>query len=178
MGLIRAGEKFRTRMRTLEGAQFMAHLLEPPLTLASNTFVQPRRMMVVGPNSHVQTGDVVLSPDQRHFIVADHGGVFVSEMVSRSYVLFEADKQLAWKRHVKVIDPVSKAEVSDAKQPMGTIYCALEPTHMISDTLKIGSQEYRLLTGSAVSQGDMIGAEERQVQHVEVMLGIYVATVK
>jgi len=90
--LARTGNRFRVKMKTIAGREFLGDLQEPPPTLGFNLYFQPRRMMRVGSAARINPGDVILGPNNRRYVCADHGENVLHSVINKTFLLYEVDK--------------------------------------------------------------------------------------
>lgn len=164
----------RERFKLLSGGYVLGIRSQPARSDATSerdAFQAARFAFRTNPQSSLTAGKVIVSPEGDKFICVDNGRT----NLFKSFKLIKLEHNLAWKRVVKVIDPVSKMDKASSETDLGPIWAAVEPMTEDNDMIRVPKPVYRLITGETIQAGDKIG--QYMVKRVDLLLGVYVAEV-
>lgn len=176
MRLQDAGARYRTRFKIVGGIRFYGRLFEVPDTTRVTNFHSARRILQVRPQTPVKVGDVILTPTQQRYIVAEHGEGFRERHVYSEFKLFEAENTGSWTREQTAEDTVTGLQNKSSIVDLGTIYFGLQPAGTVTGKLQIPDSKFDLITHAALEPGDQV--DDYVVQRVVKQLGIYIAEVR
>ena len=151
-----------------------------PSALPTSVFILPRRALRTRLREPVKARDLFHDPFRRVLLVGEHDATFSGdERISRVYSLFQMTRQVAWRRHLDTIDPVTKQPVSrNAFEPLGQIWVSIESyTRGDEDPgVRIITDRVRVITNVELQLGDQVG--DRTVKRLNPTLGITVAEIE
>ncbi len=180
--LDKVGQRFESTFTTSYGMPFAAAIM--PLdegAVASYDFTEPRVIIRVRVDSVAKTGDVIIDPAGRRFLLADHDQNSVYDTVLyRSHKGFSMNRQVLWERQGEgVIDPLTGLEKSGAgKISLGMIDVLIEQfgREQLDTALRVKEQSRRLVTGAEIQLGDIV--EDMIVKRLDKSLGIWLAEIE
>ena len=171
------GQRFRQRLRTLDGAHFFGSISPAPESQGrGNQFFTPRRILNVHPNCTIQSGTIILDTAGRKMLCGWNGEEEFHGIYAQTFKLYDLDRYLSWKRAETVEDPVTGLERQTVETELGPIWCAMEQIGSETDMLRVATSKYRVLTNADLRIGDRFstGATVRSVNN---SLGITIAEV-
>lgn len=132
-------------------------------------FAHPKVTCRVKPRSLIQSGQVVKTEGDDHYLVCDHSatGKYVT------HHLFRCDRQMVWTRPGTTTDTLTGlTRASGPPTAMGTLYVMQERVRReFTDlTLRISQEQAVVATGAAVEIGDML--DGRLVARLSFALGV------
>jgi len=152
--------------RVLRGA-----LSEPPKAL--NGYLAdflPRHILTVDAGEIVTPTTLLTDAAGTRFLcMAWNGSAFGRTLVSRSYVLFEVNRDAEWHRTVTTVEPISGLASPEAlPAQLGVIPMATDTTKLAQGNLQVPTQTYTAITSAKVLAGDILdGQRVRQVREVK-----------
>ena len=159
MDLNRVGQRFEQTFIKEDGYRFKGAIYAPPASQTkSTTFFSARRILKVDNRQNVSEGTCFQMPS----------GIW-------NLCLIDVTEKAKWKRPIMGEDPVRKTPIRTGWEDLGDIRFAKEPVREEVDPIKIPKMRYRILTGKAIRDGDLIG--ETPIKSVESTLGIFLAYV-
>jgi hypothetical protein len=170
------GQKFRQRLRTVDGRHFYGAIsLLPETAGRGNTFYTPRRVLNVRPSCGINAGDMIYDTSGRVMLAAWAGDDEAQGAFSALFKLFDLDQQLVWSRSVTVADPVTGLMRDTTSQALGTFWGTLELLGPDITSLSALSR-YRVLCSAAIQLNDRINGT-LTVRRIEHAMGITIAEV-
>jgi hypothetical protein len=175
------GRRFENNMVRVDGLPFKGIVVpledSPP---APYDFTESRTIIRVPHISVVKTGDVVIDPAERKFLLADHDQNIVYDTISyRSHRAFPINKRVMWQREEDtVIDPLTGLSKGTGKVDLGEIDVLIElfGREDFDFAIKVREQTRRLVTGAPIQLNDIVN--DMVVKRVDLALGVWVAEIE
>lgn len=175
------GRRFENDMVRADGFPFKGVVL--PMeegTTASYDFTEPRITIRLRSDSVVGTGDIVIDPAGRRYLLADHDTNSVyNTILYKSHRGFLMNRQVLWQREAEgVIDPLTQLSKGEAKVSLGTIDVLIEifGREDLDGTIKVREQTRRLVTGAPIQLNDIV--DDMVVKRIDLALGVWVAEIE
>ena len=176
MDLNRVGQRFEQTFIKEDGYRFKGAIYAPPASQTkSTTFFSARRILKVDNRQNVSEGTCFQMPSGIWNLCFDVFEGFFYEPNFKMFGLIDVTEKAKWKRPIMGEDPVRKTPIRIGWEDLGDIRFAKEPVREEVDPIKIPKMRYRILTGKAIRDGDLIG--ETPIKSVESTLGIFLAYV-
>ena len=171
------GQRFRQRMRTLDGQHFFGAISPAPESQGRGSqFFTPRRILKLHPNvTSVTGGTVILDASGRKMLCGWNGEMEFQGVYAQTFKLYDLDRYVSWRRAETVEDPATGLERQSQEAELGPVWCAMEPIGSETDMLKVASNKYRVLTNADLHVGDRF--HTATVRIVNQSLGITIAEV-
>lgn len=176
------GRRFESELYTETGYPFPG-VIEPldEGAVASYDFTEPRLILRVRHDCPVTTGDLMMDPAGRKYIMANHDiGLVYNELIYRTHRLFLCNKVVQWEREGSgTIDPLTNLKTGDAPlELVGVIDVLIEQygREQTDVQLRMAEQRRRLITASPVQLGDVV--DNMVVRRVDQALGIWIAEIE
>lgn len=172
----RVPDSFQTVFKTFEGRRFLGRIVKVPESNPT-TLIQNKRLLKVPSTSYIKIGDMIKDLFGNIFLLSD-GTIAMEEqnIVSKSFVLNLVNSSMTWFRPNPDLDPVTGLEKGTKEINMGIVYGHLEVIEeRLERTSKMTNkyEQFKLLTGSNIVLGDIIGGEYR-AKRVTKQAGIWV----
>ena len=170
------GQKFRQRLKTVDGRHFYGAISMLPETAGKgNTFYTPRRVLNVRPSCGINPGDLIYDTSGRVMLAAWAGDDECQGTFSALFKLFDLDQQLVWSRSVTVADPVTGLMRNTTTQALGTFWGTLELLGPDITSLSALSR-YRVLCNAPLKLNYSINGH-LTIRRIEYAMGITIAEV-
>ncbi|WP_419902127.1 hypothetical protein [Kiloniella sp.] len=176
MSIHNVGQRFKSRLRTIDGRSFYGLIGKLPNNRSDINFVTPRRVLEVSPNTKITVRTTFKAPDRKVYLTADNGSISQQLEIYKTFRLFEMQQLLPWSTKIKTKNPVTGLEETTSNSPSTPIYTTLEPLSDERDSLKIPGRRFRLITGADLKVDDKVGAYT--VTKIDTLLGVTIAEVK
>lgn len=162
-----------TRFIKPSGAVFRGVLRAPPSGGASyDAGYTPRRSLVVARDTNLKAGEVITDTSGTRYLCAAWASDGVMGVqATRSFILFAITGYERWSRPVFSTEPISGQRKVERNRDYGMVAVCREFYRSREDGTRVDEEVYRVLTGSPLQIGDLL--EERRVQRVEQILGVY-----
>lgn len=175
------GRRFENNMLRVDGFPFKGIVVpledSPP---APYDFTESRTIIRVPNESVIKTGDIVVDPVGRKFLLADHDQNVVYDTVSyRSHRAFPINKRVLWQREENgVLDPLTQLPKGTGKTNLGEIDVLIElfGREDFDFAIKVREQTRRLVTGAPIQLNDIV--DDMVVKRVDLALGVWVAEIE
>ena len=178
MDLRKTGRRNQTTFIKEDGNRFFGRLVSPLLSRSkTNSFLQPRRILLVDFNQNIHPGDCFQIEDQLWGIVIQNADGYYADPIYKSYGIVIADQEASWKRRISEKDPFTGLETTVGYEDLGIIRYNADFQHYEQDQLKISSAVRSIVSGKELKPFDMIG-DSLQIQNVHQSLGVYVGQLK
>lgn len=175
------GQRFENNLLRADGFPFKAAIM--PLdegAIAAYDFTEPRVIMRLRHDSTVGTGDVVIDPAGRRYLLADHDqNAIYDTVLYKSHRCFLMNKQVLWEREAPgVVDPLTKLKKSAGKVSLGTIDVLVEQfgREDMDFSIKVREQTRRLVTGADIQLNDIV--DNMVVKRLDKSLGVWLAEIE
>jgi hypothetical protein len=176
--LKKVGRRFEVQLTVVEGGSgvvrgVMSETDQKQIPVYA--FVNSRHVLRTQVNSPVRAGMVLRTASGTHFIVGDNGPSEQAEgTLWVSWRLFEATRQVTWKRRKKVVDTVTQLERDDGFDDFGLIWAAVEPLDREVGDFRMSAsfEQSRIITGRDIKHDDLV--DGRKVTRAETTLGIII----
>lgn len=175
------GRRFENDMVRADGFPFKAAIM--PLdegAVAAYDFTEPRIIMRLRHDSTVTTGDVVVDPSGRRYLLADHDANAVyNEVLYKSHRCFLMNKRVKWTREsTGVTDPLTGLKKSVGTVDLGTIDVLVEQfgREDLDFAIKVREQTRRLVTGAQIRLNDIV--DDMIVKRLDLSLGVWLAEIE
>ena len=145
--------------------------------IPSFQFIPARQILRTPMATALKLSMVIRSPAGVHYIVGENGPSEQPEgTLWQSWRLFETTGRYAWKRRVKVIDPVTELERDNGFEDMGLIWGAVEPLDREVGDFRMSAsfEQARFITGQPIKHDDLI--DDRKVSRADAILGVRIGT--
>lgn len=175
------GRRFENNMIRVDGFPFKGIVVQledsPP---APYDFTEPRTIIRVPNDSIVQTGDVVIDPVGRRWLLADHDQNVIYDTVSyRSHRSYLLNKRVLWEREQEgIVDPLTQLPKGSGKIALDEIDVLIEMygREDFDYAIKVREQTRRLITGVPIQLNDIV--DNMVVKRVDKSLGVWVAEIE
>lgn len=175
--LSRVTDRFKFKIKTIDGRAFYGYLLDIPDTSRVSNFLSARRYLRThATKTPVAPREVIIVAGQK-YIVADHGVGFFKVPIYKHFKLFEVDKIMNWKSQQKTINPVTGVHEITRDQDQGDIYLSVQPDSDKEDKLKIPTNYYTAVTNADVQIDDLLD-DNYVVTKTDQVLGITLLEMK
>lgn len=169
---------FTTDFKLDSGLKVRASL-STPRSAASSDYTTPRRVLQVSRNSPIVPGSILIGADSRHYLCMDNG-VEDREIVDyKKFKAVELPYIVDVKRKTTVTDPISKRSVEDTNAVVkSALYCLIEPLKEMTDTLRVATKRYKIITNYQLLAGDTLDSDEfghLKIHKVDPQLGIFIS---
>lgn len=175
------GQRFENNMVRADGFPFIAAVM--PLdegAIAAYDFTEPRLVMRLRFDSVVGTGDVVVDPAGRRYLLADHDENSVYDTVLyKSHRCFKMNKQVRWEREASsTVDTLTGLTKSTGKTLIGEIDALIEQFSRedLDGAIKVREQTRRLVTGAEIQLNDIV--DNMVVKRLDKSLGVWLAEIE
>lgn len=175
-----AGLRFTSLMHREDGYPFRGTV--EPLDegrVSSYDFSEPRFILRVQPECVVKTGDLIVDPANRLFLLADHDVVYSQDVVEfRTHVLYPMNTQATWERESQTLDPLTQLPRSSGKTSLGTVWCLFDriDREFIDATVRTKEEVKRVITSANVQLGDLLN--NMVVKRVDPVRGVRLAEIQ
>lgn len=173
--LINTGNRFKTRLKKVNGAEFFGQLLDIPDTSRVSNFLSARRYLRVHPLSKIKPGDVIIANNIK-YIVANHADGFHLGVIYKHFKLFEVDKEFQWFKKSFSKNPVTGIEETVLTEQYETVYLSIQPSRNLSDSLSIPQETFTVISNIEIKRDEII--DKYVVIKVNEMLGVFVLDMK
>lgn len=146
--------------------------------LPVNVFINPRHVLRTKVQTAIKAGMVLKTASGSHYIVGYNGPSEQAQgTIWQSWRLFEATKQIEWRRRRKVVDPITKLERDDGYEPMGTIWAAFEMlSRQLTDYRAVENfEQTQIIVGQPVKLDDIL--DNRKVTRMVPTMGVQVGAI-
>jgi hypothetical protein len=175
------GRRFENDMIRADGYPFKAAVMPHADSVPSSyDFTELRSLIRVRAESIVGTGDVVIDPAGRRYILADFDANPVANtIVYRTHLAYPVNRRPLWQREsAGVIDPLTKLRRAGERVTLGQIDALIEVfgREDMDPSMKVREQTRRLVTNVPIQLNDIV--EDMVVKRVDASLGIWVAEIE
>jgi len=175
------GRRFENDMFRVDGFPFKGIVVpledSPP---APYDFTEMRTLIRVRHDSSIQSGDIVIDPTGRKFLLADHDSNVIYDTVSyRSHRAYPINKRVLWEREkTSVKDPLTGLDKSSGKETLGEIDVLIElfGREDMDFAIKVREQARRLITSADIRENDIV--DNMIVKRLDRSLGVWVAEIE
>lgn len=174
ISLSNAGQRFESTFKTEQGFPFPAALM--PISegsVPSYDFSVPRHILRVRRHCPVVTGAVVLSPDKKRYLLADHDvAVSDNEVLYRTHRVFNLNKQTLWQREQTILDPLTQMEKGTGRVTLQSIWIMDEYVQReeIDLAFRVKETTRKVITGANIRLGDIL--MDMSVTRIDEVLGV------
>lgn len=175
------GRRFENKMVRADGFPFSGAVM--PLDeggVAAYDFSYPRTYLRLPKQSVVNTGDIIIDPAGRRFLLADHDEPAIyNTILYRSHLMFPLNSVCVWQRESKgVKDPLTGLARAGGKDELGNIEALIEMFGRESrdGAIRVAEQTRRMVTNAPIQLGDVI--DDMIVRRLDRALGIWVAEIE
>lgn len=173
------GQRFEsTLFRKTDKFPFVAVVL--PLAegaISSYDFTEPRIIMRLRHDSLVGTGDVVIDPAGRTYLLSEHDKASIyNTVLYKTHRCFLINKTVAWEREVAgTTDTLTGLTKGSAKSPLGDIDVLIEQfgREDFDFAMKVREQTRRLVTSAPIELNDIV--DGMIVKRLDLSLGVWLA---
>lgn len=174
--LLKVGERFRTKYKLVNGAEFYGHVLDIPDTSRVSNFLTARRYLRTNPFITNVFPSCVVNINGEIYIVGDHGTGFYFSPIYKHFKLFEVDKVVDWYKVTKTADPVTSVNKTNRVLQSEKVYLSTQPKGVIEDSLHIPQQTFLAISNKEVSRNDIV--DGKIVTKVDYVLGCWLLELK
>lgn len=175
------GRRFENKMVRADGFPFTAAVM--PMDeggVAAYDFSYPRIYFRLRRDSAVGTGDIVIDPAGRRYLLADHDQPAIyNTILYRSHLAFQMNSTPVWQRESKgVRDPLTGLNRAGGKDELGRIEALIEMFGRESrdGAIRVAEQTRRMVTNAPIQLGDVI--DDMVVRRLDTALGVWVAEIE
>lgn len=175
-----AGLRFDSLMHRSDELPFYG-TIEPDLEgkLIGYDYSFPRRLLRVSADCQVKTLDIIRDAIDRWYLVADHDGSFAYNVIEyRSHMLIPLNKNVAWERETKTIDPLTKLEKSAGKQLVENVWVLQERVNreQADGTMRVKEEALTVFSAAKFQLNDIV--DGKVVKRINEFRGIYLSEIQ